>query len=664
MSISLLALAIAGQAAAPAAAAAAPKGAQALFDAGSAAASDGRCAEAVRYFDELEASGAVKRNALLAATVDVRKGRCLLNGPRAAEGRTAIARGLPLLRERGEDFAGDVYDAQLALGRRAQRDFDYAAAASAYADAAAQAKDAARIAALLRLAQVTAFDHDGRALAATDEALRLATASPDLGKRNLAAVQTIRARVLLNDGRAKDAYALLRDSLAKQGGLTNRVGASDIATRSDLAIAALKSGDRDNARRYLAYTGAGRVQNTPFTSFGAMEPPTCGDGGLTPEDEAIVEFSLEEDGHVAGVAPIYTNGGREKAIAFARAVTDWSWRAEDAAKIPALFRLTTRVEIRCVVADRAPQLTRPLADAVEAWLAEKGAGTPGWSDRAPAIALPMQRAALTAATARGDRLHQLQAALAAGRNPVIAEADKAPTYAAARAAADALAAPASVRGYIDIESDDSDRGKPEAERKRLRALLARPDLARDPLTAATLRLLIAQPVFTTRPPADADALLRVVVDEPSFPAQHPLKIAALLQQANLLAAKGDLAGARGVFARTGLTGEQCSMLGLQPAIRRIGFGANSYPDEAIRLGFEGWVRIAYDIAADGHTVAPRSVIAYPPFIFDEAAAGMIRDTRYTSSFRPEGALACSGEQQSVRFLLPDSVPPQSWTGSR
>ncbi|WP_081668388.1 energy transducer TonB [Sphingomonas phyllosphaerae] len=657
MSISLLALAIAGQAAAPAAAAA-PKGAQALFDAGTAAASDGRCAEAVSYFDQLDASGATKRNALLGATVGVRKGRCLLDGPRAAEGKAAIARGLPVLREKGEGFAGDVYDAQMALGRQAQRDFDYDAAARAYADAAAQVKDAARIPALLRLAQATLFDHDGRALAATDEALRLAAAS-DLGKKNLAAVQTIRARVLLNEGRAKDAYALLKDSLAKQGGLTNRVGASDIATRSDLAIAALKTGDRDNARRYLAYTGAGRVENTPFTSYGAIEPPTCGEGGLTPEDEAIVEFSMEEDGHVAGVAPIYTNGGREKAIAFARAVTDWSWRAADAAKIAPLFRMATRVEIRCVVADRAPQLIKPLADAAEAWLAEKGAGTPAWADRAPAIALPMQRAALTAATAAGDRLHQLQAALAAGTNPVIADADKAATYAAARAAADALAAPASVRGYIDIESDDSHRGKPEAERKRLRALLVRPDLARDPLTAATLRLLIAQPVFTTRPPADADALLHAVADEPSLPAQHPLKIAALLQQANLLAAKGDLAGASGVFARTGLTGEQCSMLGLQPAMKRTGFGASNYPDEAIRMGFEGWVRIAYDIAADGHTVAPRSVIAYPPFIFDEAATGMIRDTRYTSTFRPEGALACSGEQQAIRFVLPGGAPPAS-----
>lgn len=656
MSISLLALAIAGQAAA-AAVPPAPRGAQALFDAGSAAASYGRCAEAVTLFDQLEASGATKRNALLAATVAVRKGRCLLDGPRAAEGKAAIARGLPMLREKGESFAGDVYDAQIALGRQAQHDFDYDAAARAYADAAAQVKDAARIPALLRLAQATLFDHDGRALAATDEALRLATAS-DLGKKNLAAVQTLRARVLLNDGQAKEAYALLKDSLAKQGGLTNRVGASDIATRSDLAIAALKTGDRDNARRYLAYTGAGRVDNTPFTTSAAMASPTCGDGGLVPEDEAIVEFTLEEDGHVSGVSPIYTNGGREKAIAFARAVTDWSWRAEDARKIPLLFRYTTRVELRCVKGDRAPKLIEPLGEATAAWLAEKGAGTPGWADRSAAAALPLQRAALAAATAAGDRAKTAQAALALADSPVVDDKEKPALYATATSALDALGAPGGVRGFVAIEAGE-ERDDPERERRRLRALLARPDYANDPLTAATLRLLIAQPRWRKGPPDDAAVLLRQVSGSDALPARHPLRIAALLAEANVLAGKGDLPGARAVFDRTGLTAEQCAMIGLTPALRRTGAGSSDFPMEAMRLGFEGWVRTSFDIAADGRTIAPRVVIAYPPFVFDEAANGIARDARYTSTFRPEGALACSGEQQSVRFLLPGSRPPSS-----
>lgn len=80
--------------------------------------------------------------------------------------------------------------------------------------------------------------------------------------------------------------------------------------------------------------------------------------------------------------------------------------------------------------------------------------------------------------------------------------------------------------------------------------------------------------------------------------------------------------------------------------------ASDFPQEAQRLGFEGWVRTSFDITPDGRTIAPRAVVAYPPFIFDDAANGIIRGARFSSTFRPDGALACSGQQQSVLFLLP------------
>jgi outer membrane biosynthesis protein TonB len=168
-----------------------------------------------------------------------------------------------------------------------------------------------------------------------------------------------------------------------------------------------------------------------------------------------------------------------------------------------------------------------------------------------------------------------------------------------------------------------------------------------------MRLLLSQPLGKSKPPADAKAMLDAVVNEPALPARHPLKIAAMLAQANVLAAAGDVPGARAVFEKTGLSAEQCASLGLQPTVKRSGASSSDYPLAAMKLGFEGWVRTEYDIAADGRTVAPRAVIAYPPFVFDEAATGILRDTRYTSTFRPEGALACSGEQQSIVFRLPD-----------
>jgi hypothetical protein len=627
---------------------------QQRFDAASDAAGAGRCAEAIGAFEAVEATGAQRRNPVLAAAIDVRKGACLIRTGRVEEGEKAVRRGLPVLTPKRSDFGADLRDGHMALGSAAQFRFDYDGAAREYRAAADLSEGTGRVMPLLRLSQVTMFDHDGRALAVAQEARALALGDPQFGKRDIAAVQTQYARVLLNERRHQDAYKELKDSLAKQGGLGTRVNAMDIATRSDLAIAAFQNRDIEGAQRYLAYTGAGRMRDTPFTRAAVMDPPVCGgEAALRPEDHAIVEFTLEEDGRVSGVAPIYTSGGRAAAIAFARAVADWSWRADEAKKIPLLFRYTTRVELRCAKAPEAPELTKPLKDAVAAWLETKKAEAPAWTELSAAAALPLQKASLSGAQAAKDDARTLQAALALANSPVTNREETDAYLNVATAAAAALNAPASVRTYVALRRQQTAaEGKAAAYRQSLRTLLADPGPSADPLSAATLRLLIAQPFIKAAPPADAKALLSAVIGEPALPAGHPLKIAAMLSEANVLAAAGDLAAARAVFDRTGLTAEQCASIGLQPAMKRSGASSSDYPMAAVKLGFEGWVKTEYDIAPDGRTVAPRAVIAYPPFIFDEAATGIVRDSRYTSTFRPEGALACSGEQTSIMFRLP------------
>jgi tetratricopeptide (TPR) repeat protein len=648
----LLALLIMGQAATGPAGGATTL--QQRFDAATAAAASGRCTDAIRAFEAIEATGAQRRSPLLAASIDVRKGQCLIQTGKMAEGEAAIRRGLPILSQKQAEFAGDIVDARLALGSAAKARFDYDGAAREFQAAVDLTQGAQRVIPLLRLSQVKMFDRDGHALAAAEEARALTVNLPQFNKRDVASVQTQYARVLLNEGRSKEAYKVLKDSLAKQGGLGDKVSASDIATRSDLAIAALQNRDLEGARLYLAYTGAGRMRDTPFSQAAVMDPPVCGgEGRLTPEDHAIVEFTLEEDGRVIGVNPIYTTGKREAALAFARAVGDWSWRAETAKKIPLLFRYTTRVELRCVKAPQAPTLTQPLEEAVQAWLESKTGSRPAWEEMSAAAALPLQEASLLKAQAANDDAGTLQAALALAASPVTAAEKTAASLATAMAAAERLSAPVPVRTLIALRQQQTQAGGgPDAYRKSLRALLAQPAVLGDPLSAATMRILLAQPMGRSKPPTDARTMLDAVVDEPALPARHPLKVAAMLAQANVLAAAGDLAGARAVFNKTGLSAEQCASLGLQPTVKRSGASDSDYPLAAIRLGFEGWVRTEYDIAADGRTVAPRAVIAYPPFIFDEAATGILRDTRYTSTFRPEGALACSGEQQSITFRLP------------
>lgn len=143
-----------------------------------------------------------------------------------------------------------------------------------------------------------------------------------------------------------------------------------------------------------------------------------------------------------------------------------------------------------------------------------------------------------------------------------------------------------------------------------------------------------------------------MIDAPGLPARHPLKVNALLRKANLLAAAKDTAGANAAFRQTGLNAEQCAMLGVTPAMLSSGAGAGAFPMAALQWGFEGWVQTEFDIAADGRTVTPRALIAYPPFVFDAAATDISRASRWASSYRPGGSVACAASHQSIRFMMP------------
>lgn len=641
----LLAMIAAGQGVPANVPAAEPTTLQQRFDAATeAAATPGKCAEAISMFEAIERSGGTKRNALVAAAVDVRKGRCLLETGRSAEGEPLIRRSLPQLTARGADFRNDVREARIALGGAALREFDYDAAVTEFEGALAYSEGDGRVMPLILLSRVLMFDHDGRALRYAQEAQAIIQATSTATKRDMANVQTQYARVLLNEGREKEAYSILRDSLAKQGGLDLKVNLDDIATRSDLAIAALRNKDVEAARRYLAYTGAGRLKDAPFSKAVSMDLPACDPAtGLTPDDVTIVEFFLGEDGQVFGVSPVFTTGDRKVAIAFARAVGDWSWRADDAKAIPQIFRYGSRVELRCARAPEVPTVTAPLRESVAAWFEAQGLSKATWEDMPAARALPLQRSALAKGGVEG-----LRAALALADSPVVGAKETNALHQRILAQAAALNAPASIRALIGVSGlKGYDVSK---YRDAMRALLTDPAVAADPIAATTLRLRIAQPLIKSRSPADALPLIDAAMAAP-LPDNHPLKVLALLQRANLLAAANDLAGAQAAFARTGLTGEQCSLLALRPAATRTGASSTDYPEAAISMGFEGWTRVEFDITADGRTASQRAVIAYPPFIFNEAAVGIARNSRWTSSFRPEGSLACAGEQRDVNFRM-------------
>lgn len=613
---------------------------QQRFDAATAAADDGRCADAVPAFDALEKVPAIQRSEMARVTLGLRRARCLVDTDRDEEAIAAVRLALPVLERRGTEFADEIADARGMLARWAKRNGDYDGAIRENEARLTAASGAARLPLLRALIDLTMFDHDGRALRHAEEARRLA-AAPDTSKRLVAVVQTFYARVLLNEGRKAEAYAVLKDSLAKQGGLGLKVGMADLQTRSDLALAALVNNDREEARRYLAFTGAGRLKDG-LAPASQMVLPQCGTDGLKPEDFAIVELSLADNGSVHAVSPIYVGGNRATALAFVRAVRGWSWRPEVAAKIPPLFRALTRVEVRCTKGlDERLSLSRILLDAVPDWSAdEQGSGTP-WAGMSAAAALPLQRAAL--ARAGSDRAARLRALVALIDNRVLPVADYRTMVPEAAALAESLGAPAPL--LVRLASVDADE-------QTLRMMLTNQAVLADPLSSAVLRVAIASPRVRGKVVKDAPALLDAAIAQPGLPERHPIKVRALLLKANMLGAAGNTADAQAALARTGLTAEQCSVAGVVPALKRGDAGSHRYPEAARDMGFEGWVRSEYDIAANGRTIAPRAIAAYPPFIFNDAANGYFRDARYASSFQPDASVACSANANTINFVLP------------
>jgi hypothetical protein len=57
---------------------------------------------------------------------------------------------------------------------------------------------------------------------------------------------------------------------------------------------------------------------------------------------------------------------------------------------------------------------------------------------------------------------------------------------------------------------------------------------------------------------------------------------------------------------------------------------------------KGWVTTEFDIDAAGRTANQRAIIAYPPFVFEQASVGIVKGARFEQRYRPEGGLGCAG----------------------
>lgn len=658
MRTTLMALAI--LAAAPAGAATLQEqylAAQTAFDAG-------RMAEARSGFaailPRLEANPKMR---LQAAIVRARMGAAagVLGEPE--EAAVLIRAALPAL----DPKSPDGVNAMLDLGIVQEQVIDFDGAARSYRAVIAETKpeDGPWLSATIGAARTLMFSDPAAARGYADEALRVgAGAFADNSKRDsYAQLISLRGRIELNAGQPKAARGWLDKALKTAGGLGMKVSAADVRIRGDLGLASFLARDMDAARKYLAYTGAGQLPQQGFELGADMPLPSCAPAGpVARDDMAVVEFEIADDGRVNSAAPVYATSPTA-AIEFARAVRGWSWRPEAAAKLPAFWRRTVRLELRC--ADRGPEAVDgiPYGPDSQAWLAAHGPVTD--LPAAQAAALPVLRAELARRTASdgaaSPRLVPVQIALIGNR--VRAPGEAAQAAASARAIAAANAAPANLLIYLrlraaEIEIEAKGLLNPPGRRETAAALdkllgeLDREGLGNTRGAALVASRLAEWSAHETKGSRQPEAYRRILaIPKTALPDGDPMRQAARLGLASIEAAARRTDAARALLAETGLTAEQCSAVPVPPARTRAVIGEDDFPTEALAWGFEGNVRLNFDIDSNGHPQGVRTIVAHPPLVFSEAGARSVSNFRYRPAFRDGVSIVCSGEQQGVFFKI-------------
>ena len=628
--------------------------AQAAFNAATQAYEAKKWSEAIRLFDALESRSTGKAPRAVIGAIRLRRGIALMRSGNTDRAEKDLRAALETIAPNDATLALERLDGQIELGNLILLRSDFEGArkiAKAVGESATTPRD--RLSAAILGLRSTMFDAGDAAPAYAAEAERQLALLQETNKRSIADVDTLRARLLLNRGQPAAAYTLLKRALTRQGGLDTRINLSDVVTRSDLAIAALLNKDKESAREYLAYTGQGRTTDTPFGSAASMDPPVCGTAGIRPEDVAVVEFGIDREGTVEYAQTMYmSRPSPEAARAFAHALLDWRWQPEALAKIPVFYRALTRVELRCSNAVKRPLISAALSEALDVFMrSHRDVLAPYGQDSASLVALRAEVERRKSAPA-DEAVPALMVAVAThigtsieDRRAMYKDASRRlPAGAPARLRAAIVYDAAMLAGY-------GARRPSESQRSELRIALADPAFANDPVVAAIFRLTIAKAGYQEAAPADAMALVQAVVDEPRIDKDDPLRTAALLRLATLQAQARQVDAAAMTFAKTGLTASQCALLDTPPAVARSNVSNADFPMEAQRWGFEGWVRFEQDILADGKTAGTRAIVAFPPFVFREAAERMASQMRYEATFRPGAGVGCSANQNQIRFII-------------
>lgn len=516
------------------------------------------------------------------------------------------------------------------------------------------------------LARVSLFDEPDLARRQLDLALPVVEAGLDKKSNILAEVYTLRGRADLMAGKHKEAFGWHTKALEAAGGLGRKVTLTDLRIRGDLALVSKLLGNDHNVRRYLAYTGAGRMGDANPLKGADMPLPACGAAtGLDPNDAAVVEFAIGDDGRVVFAQPIYATRTGPVALEFARAVTGWSWVPEELTEKSKFWRSSVRLELRCTKEVERANALSGLQSAFDDWLVarqipaaviEAAEG----SSAAQATALWRKALAEREATVGKDDLSLLPLLVHLGISPAVLDKEAKELLTRAEAIAVAFDAPVLVRTLVkglNIRRSNGLWGRKWWAVKRdgfaqLLAELEAGNAAAGPAGAwVRTELAIAHEALGNH--KDARQLYHAVIGMPQsdLSQSDPVRQLAVVRLASLEAGDKKFDEADKLLQSAGLNPEQCELVDVKPVARRAHIASTSFPQEAINWGFEGWVKVSYDIDTEGKVVEPRTVIAYPPFVFGPATVDAVKKFEYQPIYRAGNSIGCTGYEQGVNYSI-------------
>jgi tetratricopeptide (TPR) repeat protein len=645
--------------AAPPIARAAPLTIQQQFDAGTAALDAAEWTKALEVYSKLESqlmSGKPKERSL--AIVRLRKGTALFRLRRTDESEASILAAMEKLPADDPSLREDRMKGFHVLGDIAERRYEYGEASTQFRRALALSESTYdKASALNRLIPIEVFLEPERALTDADTLLALIAKEAKVSGEWSGSAHNLRGQVLLNLGRTAEAAREFDTAIKFLGGLRyGKVDLRDTAARSNAAIAAMRLGDKDKALKYLSFAGAAMQSEQGFVLGVNMPPPECGGpNGPKPEDVAVVELQINDDGSVNYARPVFFSGKPSSALEFGRAVSRWSWSPEELKSVKPFFRFQTRIEMRCTTVFSRPGTPELLWPSVQKWIAASSVKSTPKLVPAFAGALSQVRTELAKReTEYGSNSPQLMPILfELQSNSLVELKEKRLASERMLSIARSASAPIPVQGYFELNAayaiDGSLQLAGDKFERRIELALTSPSIAADPLTQGALSLSLFDAMSTTTRRSKGTALLKALATDKTRVPNDPVRVGALIRLATLEYEAGRVEQARAAFADSGLSAQQCSLVDARQRIKSGNITSSDYPVDAIQSGFSGWTVVEFDISADGSTLNQRPIISFPPFIFGDPTVKQIKQFRYEQAYRPDGGLGCGGQQQRVRY---------------